>query len=96
METILEQDMEYQMTTNGQQTATENAGKPRKPYHKPHLQKLRDLRSLTLGGSFGCGESGSCARKVRHSFVNFGGTQPTIPNQIPTPGVPAPGQKKQP
>ncbi len=36
----------------------------RKPYHKPKLEILGDLRSLTLGGSFGAGESGSLVRKV--------------------------------
>jgi hypothetical protein len=33
--------------------------KSRKPYRKPHLRKLGDLRSLTLGPTFGRGESGS-------------------------------------
>ncbi len=33
--------------------------KPRKPYRKPHLQVLGDLRSLTLGGSPGVNDSGS-------------------------------------
>ncbi len=36
----------------------------RKPYHKPELEILGDLRSLTLGGSFGTGESNSLTRKV--------------------------------
>lgn len=30
----------------------------RKVYRKPHLEKLGDLRSLTLGGSPGIGDSG--------------------------------------
>jgi len=33
--------------------------KPRKFYRKPYLQELGDLRSLTLGGSPGAGDSGS-------------------------------------
>jgi hypothetical protein len=38
-------------------TLTLNAGKPRKPYRKPQLGKLGDLRTLTLGGSPGVGDS---------------------------------------
>ena len=33
--------------------------KPRRAYRKPQLEILGDLRSLTLGGSPGIGESGS-------------------------------------
>ncbi len=36
----------------------------RKPYHKPKLEILGDLRSLTLGGSYGSGESGNLTHKV--------------------------------
>lgn len=32
---------------------------PRKPYHKPRLIEMGDLRTLTLGGSPGAGDSGS-------------------------------------
>jgi hypothetical protein len=32
-------------------------GKPRKPYSKPQLEILGDLRNLTLGGSSGSGDS---------------------------------------
>jgi hypothetical protein len=31
----------------------------RKPYRKPHLEELGDLRTLTLGGSPGVTDSGS-------------------------------------
>ncbi|MDD2921322.1 MAG: lasso RiPP family leader peptide-containing protein [Anaerolineales bacterium] len=31
----------------------------RKPYCKPLLEDLGDLRALTLGGSPGCGDSGA-------------------------------------
>ncbi len=31
----------------------------RKPYRKPYLKNLGDLRTLTLGGSPGAGDSGS-------------------------------------
>ena len=34
-----------------------NIPKSRKLYRKPHLQELGDLRSLTLGGSPGVGDS---------------------------------------
>ena len=40
----------------------------RKPYRKPRLESLGDLRSQTLGGSFGSGESGSTMRKVKVSL----------------------------
>jgi hypothetical protein len=38
--------------------------KTRKPYRKPQLGSLGDLRSLTLGGSPGTGESGGFTYKV--------------------------------
>ena len=38
--------------------AAGNTSKPRKPYHKPQLEELGDLRALTLGGSPGIGDSG--------------------------------------
>jgi hypothetical protein len=37
-----------------------------KPYRKPILEELGDLRDITLGGSVGCGESG-CSE---YSFRN--------------------------
>ena len=48
-------------------------GQPRKPYHKPQLAALGDLRSLTLGGSFGTGESGSMVRKVKMGLPQHDG-----------------------
>jgi len=36
----------------------EDIPKSRKPYRKPRLQELGDLRTLTLGGSPGTGDSG--------------------------------------
>jgi hypothetical protein len=44
---------------NSYQTLTLNIGKSRRPYRKPQLRKLGDLRTLTLGGSPGVGDSGS-------------------------------------
>ena len=40
----------------------------RKVYRKPKLESLGDLRSLTLGGSIGVGESGGASRKVKVSI----------------------------
>jgi hypothetical protein len=65
------------MTSNENQPKNENDKKPRKPYRKPHLESLGDLRSLTLGGSFGQGESGSTVRKVKTGlFQPIGIPQP--------------------
>jgi hypothetical protein len=50
------------MTNNIHPPKTETV---RKPYRKPRLESLGDLRSLTLGGSIGIGESGSPPRKVK-------------------------------
>ncbi len=41
-----------------QGTRPGTAGQFRKPYHKPQLEELGDLRTLTLGGSPGAGDSG--------------------------------------
>jgi len=38
-------------------TAVQVKGNPRKPYSKPQLEILGDLRNLTLGGSPGSGDS---------------------------------------
>lgn len=37
---------------------------PRKPYHKPFVQELGDLRSLTLGGSPGAGDTGNSGTQM--------------------------------
>ena len=36
----------------------------RKPYHKPRLEELGDLRSLTLGGSPGGGDSSNTGSEL--------------------------------
>lgn len=36
----------------------------RRPYCRPKLELLGDLRSVTLGGSIGIGESGGFTRKT--------------------------------
>jgi len=47
---------------------TGGAVRPRKPYCKPVLTGLGDLRSLTLGGSPGSGDSGSEKTQYSPSF----------------------------
>lgn len=37
----------------------------RKPYAPPKLENLGDLRDITLGGSFGSGESGAPRTRKR-------------------------------
>ncbi len=61
------------MNNNTQLPKIENLAKPRKPYRKPRLESLGDLRSLTLGGSFGSGESGSTVRKVKTGLPQING-----------------------
>ncbi len=46
----------------------------RKPYQKPHLMGLGDLRTQTLGGSPGAGDSGT--RPERQSLQRLGMPQP--------------------
>lgn len=41
------------------QLPVEEQGKRRRKYRKPRLEKLGDLRTLTLGGSPGLNDSGS-------------------------------------
>ena len=43
--------------TSGQ-SSPPGAVPPRRPYRRPHLVELGDLRSLTLGGSPGANDSG--------------------------------------
>ena len=46
----------------------------RKPYRKPHVTSLGDLRTLTLGGSAGAGDSGgSFTHKVKLGLPQPGG-----------------------
>ena len=40
-----------------QRATVQVKGNPRKPYSKPQLEMLGDLRNLTLGGSPGSGDS---------------------------------------
>ena len=60
----------------------------RKPYTKPQLEILGDLRSLTLGGSRGAGESGaSGCRKTKNSFDPQNDNAP-FQGEPPLPGMP--------
>ena len=56
---------------------------PRKPYRKPSLSSLGDLRSLTLGGSIGVGESGGGSRKVKVGIQFAPGDYPLGPDGMP-------------
>lgn len=66
----------------------------RKPYRKPHLKKLGDLRTLTLGGSLGTGDSGtSNTYKRKLGLPQPGGYYP--PEFFPRPeGAPPPSGEK--
>lgn len=44
---------------NKSQACVVNPSKPRKLYRRPKLEELGDLRTLTLGGSPGIGDSSS-------------------------------------
>jgi hypothetical protein len=61
------------------QTCAMNQRKSRKQYLKPILEELGDLRTLTLGGSPGVGESGG-------AYPEF---PQTSPRNLP-PGFPPP------
>ena len=63
-----------------------NAGRHRKPYRKPQLEELGDLRTLTLGGSPGTGDSGG------GMFSEFppGVHSMPPPGSYPQPGNPNP------
>jgi len=67
----------------------ESNDKLRKTYSKPLLVALGDLRSLTMGGSPGTGESGGFVRKVKYGAIKtplpsptpFGYSFPDDPNK---------------
>jgi len=66
------------MPVNNLLLIAESVIKPRKPYTRPHLRVLGDLRSLTLGGSPGIGESGGFIRKTASGFLPPPATIPPI------------------
>lgn len=65
----------------------------RKPYRKPQLKQLGDLRTLTLGGTLGTGDSGtSFTYKIKVGLPQPGGYYP--PEFFPRPeGAPPPSVK---
>jgi hypothetical protein len=58
------------------QTMPDPAEPERKTYHQPVLKKLRDLRSLTLGGSPGRADSGG-------SYTNQAPSNANVKQQAP-------------
>ncbi|MBI5964684.1 MAG: hypothetical protein HY863_14490 [Chloroflexi bacterium] len=83
------------MIYNEQLPKNENDGKSRKPYRKPQLATLGDLRSLTLGGSFGIGESGETSRKVKVGLP-FGVVGPDGSTLLPDGSILPPGEQPRP
>jgi hypothetical protein len=47
-------------------SSANRAEKSRKPYSKPKLMELGDLRDLTLGGTAGTGDSGGGGASHKH------------------------------
>ena len=60
----------------------------RKKYHKPQLQELGDLRTLTLGGSPGLLDSGSSTIRKPPGSLPQPDMFPPTPNGMPGPGMP--------
>lgn len=65
-----------------------NGTEIRKAYRKPHLLDLGDLRSMTLGGSPGVGDSGTSRSRKPISPMPQPGGFPRLPG-VPQPGEPA-------
>ena len=65
-------------------TAVQVKGNPRKPYSKPQLEFLGDLRNLTLGGSPGSGDSSG--QSPRNPVKIFSGSLKR-PKGLPFPGI---------
>jgi hypothetical protein len=61
---------------SNEQSRTPEDVEPRRPYASPRLVELGDLRSLTLGGSPGAGDSGTQPRKP----LTFGSEAPFPPS----------------
>jgi hypothetical protein len=60
----------------------------RKQYRKPQLNELGDLRTLTLGGSPGGGDSGSIGMRRPPGSLPQPDGFPLLPDGFPTPGDP--------
>ena len=80
--------MDFVFLPKSQQTPGEDAAKPRKPYHRPVLESLGDLRTMTLGSSpTGDFDSGG------GSLYEYAGDKlipdfPHLPGEYPQPGDP--------
>jgi len=64
-----------------------NTGKLRKPYFKPQLSALGDLRTLTLGPSL----TGNTDSPRHGAYKTLGSIKPSIVNGIPVLDLPTPG-----
>jgi hypothetical protein len=60
----------------------------RKQYRRPRLEELGDLRTLTLGGSPGGGDSGSAGTRKFPGSLPQPDDFPLFPDGFPTPGDP--------
>jgi len=69
-----------------------NKGKSRKPYRKPQLGKLGDLRTLTLGVSGGAGDSGGASTVEHRQSVNSIIENLPPPEDIFGTPIPQPGE----
>lgn len=67
-----------------------NKNKTRKSYRKPQLEVLGDLRTLTLGGSPGVGDSAGnpTSEKTPYSGMPQPDFFPPLPEDFPKPGDP--------
>lgn len=72
-------DVTAQLTVEGRKD-------DRRPYRKPRLEQLGDLRTLTLGGSPGLNDSGS--QFTRRPPGTMPGKFPPLPEGVPPPDWP--------
>jgi hypothetical protein len=82
----------YQVSSATSQPPLGGAENRRKPYRKPQLEELGDLRTLTLGGSPGLNDSGSSTtRRPPGNLPQFDGFPPLPPppeDAFSMPGTP--------
>ena len=72
-----------------QQTPSLDADKPRKPYHRPVLEVLGDLRTMTLGGSVtGIKDSGVGTLYHKRRTSEYVPGFPPLPGEDPGSGDP--------
>jgi hypothetical protein len=75
------------------QTSVESSVKPRRNYRKPKLEDLGDLRTLTLGGSPGVGDSGNPGSEFPPGVHASGYYFPPLGVIGPSNNFPPPGTK---